>query len=201
MTSAAKPNRRPPLTTLATRLMPTSFSVNSLSSRSRGWRSPSPPRRPSRCVRAIGPLSEIEPALAGGVGQGLDPAVIQIGAAVEHDPRDPGRLGAFGEQFANRARRSLIGTGLQVLLEPGIEGRSRGERAPGQIVDDLCVDMARRAEHRQPHPALRRLAQLEPGPVAPAAEQRIWFVRHGRYFFLPSLRRIISSRYLTPLPL
>src|SRR5260370_27088273 len=98
MTSAAKPKRRPPLTTFATRLMPTSFSVNSLSSRSRGWRSPSPLRP---CVRAIGPLSEIEPALAGGVGQGLDPAVIEIGAPVEHHPPDPGRLGAFGEPFAD----------------------------------------------------------------------------------------------------
>src|SRR5712691_2836953 len=121
MTSAAKPNRRPPLTTLPTRLMPTSVSWYSLSSRSRGWRSPSP-RRPSRCVRAIGPLSEIEPALAGGVGQGLDPAVIEIGAAVEDDSLDPGRLGAFGEQFADRARRPFIGASHQVRFEPGIEG-------------------------------------------------------------------------------
>src|SRR5437870_9257081 len=138
MTSAAKPNRRPPLTTFATRLMPTSFSVNSLSSRSRGWRSPSPPRRP--CVRAIGPLSEIEPALAGGVGQGLDPAVIEIGAAIEHDPRDPGRLGPFGEQCADRLGRGGVGPGLQIRLEAGIEGRGRGERAPGQIIDDLRID-------------------------------------------------------------
>src|SRR5713226_7154152 len=178
MTSAAKPNRLPPLTTLATRLMPTSFSVNSLSSRSRGWRSPSPPRRPSRCVRAIGPLSEIEPALAGGVGQGLDPAVIQIGTAVEDDPLDPGRLGAFGEQFADRARRSFIGTGLQIRLEAGIEGRGCGERAPGQIVDDLRVDMARRADHREPRPALRRLPQREADALAAAAEQRLCLVRY-----------------------
>src|SRR4029077_19036989 len=103
-TIAAKPNRLPPLTTFATRLIPTSFSVNSLSSRSRGWRS-SPPLRPSRPVRAIRALSQIEPTLAGGVGQGLDPAVIHIGAAVEDDPFDPRRLGAFGEQLADRARR------------------------------------------------------------------------------------------------
>src|SRR5712692_7984905 len=109
MTSAAKPNRLPPLTTFATRLMPTSFSVNSLSSRSRGWRSPSPLRP---CVRAIGPLSEIEPALAGGVGQRLDPAVIEIGAAVKDDPLDPGGLGAFRQQLADRFSRGGIGAGL-----------------------------------------------------------------------------------------
>src|SRR5258708_17152158 len=129
MTSAAKPNRLPPLTTFAPRLMPTSFSVNSLSSRSRGWRSPSP-LRPSRCVRAIGPLSEIEPALAGGVGQGLDPAVIEIGAAVEDDPLDPGRLSALGEQFADPARRPFLGAGLPVRLEPAIQGPSAADGPP-----------------------------------------------------------------------
>src|SRR5438445_12197024 len=98
--------------------MPTSFSVNSLSSRSRGWRSPSP-LRPSRCVRAIGPLSEFEPALAGGVGQGLDSAVIEIGAAVEHDPLDPGRLGAFGDQLADRPCGPFIGPRLPIGFESG----------------------------------------------------------------------------------
>src|SRR6266581_6843846 len=132
MTIAAKPNRRPPLTTFATRLMPTSFSVNSLSSRSRGWRSPSPPLRPSRPVRAIKPLSQIEAALTGGVGQGFDPAVIHIGAAVEYHPLDPRRLGAFGEQFADRARRCPVGAGLQRGLEPGIEGRGRDQRPAGR---------------------------------------------------------------------
>src|ERR1700675_33641 len=122
MTSAAKPKRLPPFTTFATRLMPTSFSVNSLSSRSRGWRS-SPPLRPSRPVRAIRALSQIEPALAGGVGQGLDPAVIHIGAAVANDPFDPRLLGALGEQLADRARRRGVGAGLQVRLQPGIERR------------------------------------------------------------------------------
>src|SRR5712692_1543114 len=199
MTSAANPKRRPPFTTFATRLMPTSFSVNSLSSRSRGWRSP--PLRPSRCVRAIEPLSEIETALAGGIGQGLDPAVIHIGATVEHHLRDPGRLGALGEQFADGARRRLIGAGLQVRLEAGIQARGGGQRPARRVVDDLRVDMARRAEHRQPGATLARPPQLEAGAFAPTAEQGIWFVRHEDYFFLPSLRRIVSSRYLIPLPL
>src|SRR5579863_5373437 len=107
MTRAAKPKRRPPLTTLATRLMLTSFSANSDSSRD--WLSPPSRLRRSPCVRAIrGPLSqttgsEIEPALAGGVGQGLDPAMIEIGAAVEHDPLDAGDLGALGDQLTDRA--------------------------------------------------------------------------------------------------
>src|SRR5229473_8531816 len=113
MTSAAKPNRRPPFTTLATRLMLTSFSVNSLSSRSRDCRSPSRPRR-SPCVRAMLIPSKVEPALAGGVGQGFHPAVKQIGAAVEHNPLDPRCLGPFGYQLANSARRGDVGAGFKV---------------------------------------------------------------------------------------
>src|SRR5579862_7005826 len=129
MTSAAKPNRRPPFTTLATRLMLTSFSVNSLSSRSRCWPSPPSRLRRSPCVRAIRVLSEFETALAGGVGQGLDPAVINIGAAVEHDARDPGRLGALGDQLADRNRCGGIGAGLQLRLEAGVKRRGGGKRA------------------------------------------------------------------------
>src|SRR3954465_7849260 len=108
MTSAAKPNRRPPFTTLATRLVLTSFSANSLSSRSRGGPSPSRLRR-SPCVRAIALPSEIQPALAGGIGQGFHPTMIHIGAAIEHDALDPRCLGALGDQLADRARRRLVG--------------------------------------------------------------------------------------------
>src|SRR3954452_8390017 len=136
MTSAAKPNRLPPLTTFATRLMLTSFSANSLSSRSRGGPSPSRLRR-SPCVRAIVLPSEIQPALAGGVGQGFHPAMIHIGAAIEHDALDPGRLGALGNQFADRGRRCLVGPGLQLLAHARIERRSRRERMSGRVVDDL----------------------------------------------------------------
>src|SRR4051794_5489528 len=125
MTSAAKPNRRPPFTTLATRLMLTSFSANSLSSRSRDWPSPPSRLRRSPCVRAIAVLSEIQPALAGGIGQGLDPAMIHIGAAVEHDTLDPGRLGALRDQLADRARRCRIGAGLQLAAQSRVERRGR----------------------------------------------------------------------------
>src|SRR3954452_12035610 len=134
MTSAAKPNRRPPFTTLATRLMLTSFSANSLSSRSRGGPSPSRLRR-SLCVRAIALPSEIQPALAGGVGQGLHPAMIHIGAAIEHDALDAGGLGALGNQLAARARRCLVGPGFQLAAQSRIERRGRRKRMSSRIVD------------------------------------------------------------------
>src|SRR4051794_2791844 len=147
MTSAAKPNRLPPLTTFATRLMLTSFSANSLSSRSRGGPSPSRLRR-SPCVRAIVLPSEIQPALAGGVGQGFHPAMIHIGAAIEHDALDPGRLRALGNQLADRAGCRFVGPGFQLVAQSGVERRCRRERVPGGVVDDLDVDVARGAVHR-----------------------------------------------------
>src|SRR4051794_4803483 len=113
--------------------MLTSFSVNSLSSRSRGGPSPPSRLRRSPCVRAIAVLSEIEPALAGGIGQGLDPAMIHIGAAIEYDPFDPGRLGAFGDQLADRARRCRIRAGLQLAAQSRVERRGRRQRMPGDV--------------------------------------------------------------------
>src|ERR1700747_1146657 len=119
MTSAAKPKRRPPFTTLATRLMLTSFSVNSLSSRSRPCRSPSRPRRSPcvrACVRAMPIPSEIETALAGGIGQGFDPAVKQISAAIKDDLLDPGRFGSLSHQLADGAPRRHVGAGVEIGL-------------------------------------------------------------------------------------
>ena len=54
-------------------------------------------------------LSEIETALAGGVGQGFDPAMKQIGSPIEYDPLDPGRFGTLGDELADGARRGYVG--------------------------------------------------------------------------------------------
>src|SRR5207253_4933422 len=60
------------------------------------------------------PSLKLQAALAGGVGQRLDPAVKQIGAAIEDDAVDAGRLGPLGEELPDGARRGRIGAGLQV---------------------------------------------------------------------------------------
>src|SRR5271169_6920063 len=192
-TRAAKPKRRPPFTTLATRLMLTSFSVNSLSSRSRVWRSPSPRPRRSLCVRAIVramlTLSEIETALAGGIGQGFDPAVKQIGAPIKHDPLDPRCLGPLGDELSDGARRGHVGAILEVRPEAAIEARSRRERAPGCVIDDLRIDVFRRAENRKARPIIRRAPQIVPDPLATTQEEGFEFVRHRAlllFTFLPA---------------
>ena len=58
--------------------------------------------RPSR--HSVSVLLELEPALAGGIGQRLDAAVVDVGAAVEHDLTDALCCGALGDQLADRLR-------------------------------------------------------------------------------------------------
>src|SRR5690606_4329255 len=107
-TRAAKPKRRPPLTTLATRLMPTSRSTISESSRSRGFRS-------SLCGRAIlrcPYTSERQAGFTRRVGERLDATVIDVAAAVEHHLGDTRLLCALGDQLAHFRGRGRVRTGL-----------------------------------------------------------------------------------------
>src|ERR671935_1060647 len=105
-TSAVNEKRRPPLTTLATRLIATTRSSNcdcGASSRpgpprsSRGGRLPCPPG-PRRAGAAAIELSssnplEVQAALARGLGQRADATVVAVAAAVEHHRADAGRPG------------------------------------------------------------------------------------------------------------
>src|SRR5688572_20965784 len=90
--SALKLKRRPPFTTLATRLM----------WMTRSWRS-------SRLLESIGVIvylrpSEIQAALARAVGQSLDPTVVDVAAAVEHDLVDALRDAHAGNDLADLRR-------------------------------------------------------------------------------------------------
>ena len=56
-------------------------------------------------------LLELQSGFAGGIGQRLDPSVIDVAAAVEHDFLDPFGLGALGNAFADVLRRSQVASG------------------------------------------------------------------------------------------
>src|SRR5918997_3255644 len=92
-TRAVNENRRPPLTTLATRLISTTRSCRS---RPAGETERSGAAMSSTRVA----VSEGQAALAGALGQGLDAAVVAVAAAVEHGGVDAGGLGALREQRA-----------------------------------------------------------------------------------------------------
>src|SRR5690606_37363487 len=115
-TSAAKPKRRPPLTTLATRLMWTSLSTISLS-------------RSSRMLMSTGVLtrsSEVEAALARGVGERLHSPVIDVSATVKDHVGDSGLLGPFRNQLPDLARGGLVGAPSELLAHLRLKRRSGG---------------------------------------------------------------------------
>src|SRR5688572_19758786 len=110
MTSAVKLNRRPPLTTLATRLIATTRSTSADFSGAA-------PRSPRHCRRThpghdAGDLaSELQPCFSCRVRQCGDAAVVTIAAAVEDDRRDALLLRALRDEGAD-----LLGPGGLVAL-------------------------------------------------------------------------------------
>src|SRR5207248_11324784 len=95
-------NRRPPLTTLATRLMWTTRSTSSPTS------------------SGLIDMSELQAGFAGAVGDLFDATVKDVAVAIEHDRLDPRRLELLADRLADRARALLLrlagDAGLELLL-------------------------------------------------------------------------------------
>src|SRR3954447_8490510 len=137
-TSAVNEKRRPPLTTLATRLISTT----------RSWRS-SPELEIDRSGAGIQAFRlEGEATLASTLGEGLHAAVVAVAAAVEDRGLDPGGLRALREQLARALGLLHAGHGLELVLGPV----DRGQRAARDVVDELGEHAAVGAEHGDPRP-------------------------------------------------
>src|SRR5262245_15012180 len=133
-TRAVKLKRRPPWTTLATRLIATTRSTYWLFSAPPRRSSRPPPRRspPERCPRWA-PLmrcplpclstwvSEGQAALTGGIGQGRDATVVLVARTVEDHGLDARALCALGHELAD-----LLGLGGLVALERAQVGLHAG---------------------------------------------------------------------------
>src|SRR5258706_1074181 len=177
-TRAAKPKRRPPFTTLATRLMLTSFST--ISPSSPRLRSPPRSRRSPLSLRAIlRPLLEGQAALTGGVGQGFHPAMKQIRTTVEDHFLDPGGDGAFGQQLADRLGRVDVGAGLEAGLQRLVDGGGSRQRQALLFVDDLGRDVQARTEDRKPRTADLLHPDLMAHPLPAAKTRRFLGMGHG----------------------
>src|SRR5215218_5745848 len=177
-TSAVNENRRPPLTTLATRLISTTRSCRSRledeTDRSGAGMAP------SRVAVLDG-----QAALAGAVREGRDAAVVLVAAAVEHGGLDAGGLRTLGQQLAglrgllHRLERAQVGLGPV----------DRGDRATGVVVDELGEDAAVGAVDADAR-ALGRAAHL--GADAAAALEAPGGGVDSRHARLPTFRATYS---------
>src|SRR6185312_7956934 len=118
--SALNENLRPPLTTLATRLTRTTRSAIS----DRSPRSLCGYRPPMFLDNAL----KLQPCFSRGVGQRLDPSVVQETAAVEHDGADTCRPGLGRNRLADLDR-----LGDAVAFGFHVDGRGRGQSAAGAV--------------------------------------------------------------------
>src|ERR1700753_1058099 len=155
-TSAVNEKRRPPLTTLATRLISTTRSC-----RSRPEEETVRSRMTGISRSRLAGL-EVQPALAGPVGERLHAPVASIPAPIEHRALDTGGASALGQQRAGAL--SLLHR--PEAAEVGFGPVDRGHGPPGVGVDQLGEDAAIGAEHRDAR-ALGAATDLGPHAAAP----------------------------------
>src|SRR5687768_12861150 len=82
---------------------------------------PGPTRETSGLAGGIRDGSELDAALAGGVGERLDAPVVQVAAPVEDDLGDAEGLQAIGDQRSDRLRGVDVAAGP--ALQRGVERR------------------------------------------------------------------------------
>src|SRR5690242_17691941 len=112
---------------------------------------------------------ELEAALARGVGQAGDVAVVAVAATVEDAGLDTGGLRPVGEDRAQLGCLLAGGQALEVALGP-----ARGGQRPARvIVDQLRRKATVGAEHAQPRASCRS-AHLGANAAAPAKPSLIW---------------------------
>src|ERR1700692_2001497 len=135
-TRAEKLRFLPPLTTLVTRWMATtwSFKLLALTSMFR--------RTASVSLRMIFDITlKFQPRFPGRRGQGFHAAVVHVTAAVEPPLLDPGRFGALGNLFPDHFGRRHVVASLKFLARFLVDGTRRDQRAPAAVFDDLRVDV------------------------------------------------------------
>src|ERR1700693_10835 len=177
-TRAEKLRFLPPLTTLVTRWMATtwSFKLLALTSMFR--------RTASVSLRMILDINlKFQPRFPGCCSQGFHTAVVHVSAAIEHHLLDPGRAGALGNLFSNHFCRRHVVASLEFLASILVDRTCRDQRASAAVFNDLRVDVSVRAVHakartlgRADH--ARAHAQVNPAPMRVARKFSDWFCCH-----------------------
>src|SRR5262249_37180250 len=132
-----------------------------------------------------------QPALASGVGERLDAAVVAVAAAIEHGGLHAGGLGPLGEAGPDPLGPLPAGKRLEVRLGP----RRRRQRVAAVVVDELGADAAVGAEHGDAR-ALGAAAHLGAHAAVPAlAMIALDGEAHARF---PTFRATYSPSYRMP---
>src|SRR5580704_7239664 len=143
-TRAAKERFLPPLTTLVTRLIATTWSLS--------WYEPA-----SSFLIIVGIASrflfsslELQSGFTRGIGQGLDPSVINVTAAIEHNFGNSLSLGTFGDGFAHGLGCGDVSASAPLALLSTLGRMSRDQGFALEVVDQLYVNVIQRAIDVQP---------------------------------------------------
>src|SRR4030095_8598645 len=188
-TRAVNEKRRPPFTTLATRLIETTRSV-----RSSALESIRPSANPSSSEReAAGPCR---------VGQRLHPPVILVAAAIEHHEPDALGLRPLRDELPHQLGRGHVAAGLELGAELRRAAVDRDQGLAVHLVDGLRADVIQAPEHHETRPRRRALHQAPDARVPDLPGFQLPLREH--YLapaFLPTFLRMYSSAYLMPLPL
>src|SRR2546426_589246 len=155
-------------------------------------------------MRHARPSLEVEAALARPLGDGAHAAMVEESVPIEDDALDPLLLTAPGDEQADLLGGAHVGRLRELAAEVGRLGRDGEQRLPRLVRDQLGVGVLLASEDAQPRP-LVRAAHPTPDARPPTLSPNHLLVRpHQRVppaAVLPALRRIVSSAYLTPLPL
>src|SRR5579862_3285742 len=144
-TSAEKLRFLPPLTTLVTRWMDTTWSFKLFALTSIGRRTANVSRRICFDISL-----EVQSCLSGRIRQRLDAAMVLVAAPVEHNLLDTCGASPLGDNFANHFCGGHVAASLGQSARLLVERAGGNQRAPTLIVDDLRVNMAERTIHTQP---------------------------------------------------
>src|SRR5262249_54951359 len=152
-TRALKERFLPPFTTLVTRLIATTWSLSSRLPTSIFSVTPfiSAPSvfSASSAASASSPSLELQPRFPGRVGQSFHPPVVLEAAAVEDHGADALLLGPARDQLAHGLGSRDVAAPLRLRPQLLVEGGGGAQRAAVLVVDDLGVDVALAAEHRE----------------------------------------------------
>src|SRR5580692_12552729 len=177
-TSAEKLRFFPPLTTLVTRWMATTWSFKLFALTSMFRRTASVPLRMILDINL-----RFQPRFPGRCSQGFHTAVVHVSSAIENDLLDPGRAGALGNLFSNHFCRRHVVASLEVLARFLVDRAGRDQRASAAVLDDLRVDVPVGAVHAKTRPLgragdPRANAQVNPPAMRVARKFSDWFRCH-----------------------